>query len=264
MRADTEIALAEFGRLGERWGKAGTLRLVAQLHTLDGRLADAAAAYEEALALAAELNSREDEAYLLGRLADVYLRDGDAERAREYVLRAQVSAEERGAPWESVFIMAMLGAIEQQVGNGAEARRLQLEASRRAASMPEGHPAHGHLRALLLAVSARLAAGDGDHATAWGNARDALAAAIGTRDMPIVATVGVILAELVADDDAEVAAVMLGAAAALRGSDDVTARDIATLTERLRAALGPEHFADCYTRGKALDRDAAVERLTLG
>jgi hypothetical protein len=160
--------------------------------------------------------------------------------------------------------MAMLGAIEQQVGNRAEARRLQLEASRRAAAMPEGHPAHGHLRALLLAVSARLAADDGDQATARGNARDALAAAVGTRDMPIVATVGVILAELVADEDPEVAAGMLGAAAALRGSDDATARDIATLTERLRGALGAARFADYYGRGKALERDAAIERLTVG
>jgi hypothetical protein len=57
---------------------------------------------------------------------------------------------------------------------------------------------------------------------------------------------------------------MLGAAAALRGSDDATARDIATLTERLRGALGAARFADYYGRGKALERDAAIERLTVG
>src|SRR5207247_4276253 len=70
MRRETEIALAEFRRIGERWGLASTLRGYAHLCTLDGRLDDARAAYEEALQLAGELNSREDEGYLLGRLAD--------------------------------------------------------------------------------------------------------------------------------------------------------------------------------------------------
>ncbi|HZC72300.1 MAG TPA: BTAD domain-containing putative transcriptional regulator [Jatrophihabitans sp.] len=263
MRREIGIALGEFRRIGERWGLASTLRGVAQLHTLDGRLDEARDAYVEALGLAAELNTREDESFLLGRLADVELRRGDLDKAREHMLRARQGAEETGAPWESVFTMAMLGAIELQSGNPAEARSLQREALRRVSSMPTGHPAQGHLRAILLAIGARISYDDGDLEAARQLGRDGFDAAIGTRDMPIVAAVGVMLAEIVtAAGDPDGAAVMLGAAARLRGADDPTSRDIAKLTERLRAALGDARFADCYAQGKALDRDAAIERLT--
>jgi predicted ATPase/DNA-binding SARP family transcriptional activator len=263
MRAETEIAFAEFQRLGERWGLAGTLRGLAQLHTLDGKLDEAAAAYEEALRLAAELNSREDEGYLLGRLADVELRRGNVDVARHYVQRARVTAEESGAPWESVFTMAMLGAIEQQGGNLAEARTLQREAMRRVSSMPEGHPAQGHLRAILLGVSARISFEDGDLEAARSHVRDAFTAALGTRDMPIVGAIGVTIAEIAArSGDPDEAAVLLGAAARMRGADDPTAREIAVLTDQLRAAVGADRFAKKYGEGKALDREAAIQRLS--
>jgi hypothetical protein len=54
---------------------------------------------------------------------------------------------------------------------------------------------------------------------------------------------------------------MLGAAARLRGADDPTSREIADLTEQLRATLGDPTFEQRYQQGKALDRDAATERL---
>jgi tetratricopeptide (TPR) repeat protein len=263
MRRETGIALGEFRRIGERWGLASTLRGVAQLHTLDGRLDEARDAYLEALRLAAEFNSREDEGFLLGRLADVELRRGELDQARQHMVRARQSADENGAPWESVFTMAMLGSIEQQSGNMAEARSLQREAMRRVASMPDGHPAQGHLRAILLAIGARISFEDGDLEAARQLGREAFDSALGTRDMPIVAAVGVTLAEIVtAAGDPAGAAVMLGAAARLRGADDPTARDIATLSARLRAALGDARFDECYAQGKALDREAAIERLT--
>ncbi len=262
MRADTETALGEFRALGERWGLAGTLRSLGQLLTLDGRLDEAATAYEDALSYINELNSREDEGYLLGRLADVHLRRGDPERAREFVLRARRTADEHGAAWESLFTLAMLGAIEQQVGNAQEARRLQHEAMRRVDTMPEGHPAQSHLRAILLGVSARIATEDGELEDADRFAQEAFTAALGTRDMPIVAAVGVTIAEIVAGRGRpDTAAEMLGAAAALRGADDATAREIVALTERLREALGADEFATRYAVGKALDREAAIERL---
>jgi tetratricopeptide (TPR) repeat protein len=263
MRVETEAALTEFRRLGERWGLANSLRGLAQLHTLDGRLDEARDAYLEALRLSAEFNSREDEGFLLGRLADVELRRGNLDSAREFITRARQTAEERGTVWESAFTMAMLGAIEQQAGSVEEARRLQREAMSRVDVMPQGHPARGHLRAILLAVGARIGFEDRDleRATQLGHA--AFDAAVGTRDMPIVAAVGVMLAELVATaGDPDGAAVMLGAAARMRGADDPTGRDIATLTARLRAAIGAERFDECYAMGKALDRDAAIERLT--
>jgi hypothetical protein len=81
--------------------------------------------------------------------------------------------------------------------------------------------------------------------------------------MPVVAAVGVSLAEVTAaSGDPAQAAVMLGAAARLRGADDPTACEIVRLTERLRGELGHERFDQLYADGKALDREAAIERLT--
>ncbi len=72
-----------------------------------------------------------------------------------------------------------------------------------------------------------------------------------------------ILAELAAGaGDGSTAATMLGAAARLRGADDHTACEIVRLTTRLRAELGDDTFEQLYAAGKALDRDAAIERLT--
>ena len=262
MRENTTVALAEFRQIGERWGLANGLRLQAQLELLDGRLDDAHETYQEALALADELKSRDDECLLLGRLADIEIRRGDLDRAREYMARAKRAADESGAVWESVFTMAMLGAIEQRAGNRGEARRLQGEAMARASVMPPGHPALGHLRAILLAVGARIGFEDGDVTDARALAAESFAAAVGTRDMPVIASVGVTLAEIVATSgDAAGAAVMLGAAARLRGADDLTAREIAELADLLRGELGTEGFAERYAEGKALDRNAAIERL---
>jgi tetratricopeptide (TPR) repeat protein len=262
MRADNDTALVEFRELGERWGLAGALRGVAHLHTLDGRLDEAAEAYREAIRLTAELNSRDDEGFLFGRLADLELRRGNVASARDYVLRARAVAEERGAPVEAVFTLALLGAVEQQSGNLEEARRLQREAMRRVSTMSVQHPAYGHVHAILFAVSARIAHEDGqaDSAAAFG--RDAFTAAVGTRDLPVLAAVGVALAQIIAvEGDPAVAAQMLGAAARLRGADDPTAREIADLTTALRTTLGPTGFEQHYNAGKALHRDAAIERL---
>jgi predicted ATPase/DNA-binding SARP family transcriptional activator len=263
MRRDTETAHEEFRRLGERWGMAGTLRGMAQIHTLDGRLDEAFAAYEQALALSAELQSRDDEGFLLGRLADLEMRRGDLDSARRYVMRARITSEEHGAPIESVFTLAMLGALEQQSGNLEAAKALQRQALQRIATMPAEHPAQGHIRAILLAVSARISFEDDELDAALGYARDAFTAAVGTRDMPVVAAVGVTLAEIEADArGAASAAVMLGAAARLRGADDPTSREIAGLSAKLREELGDKQFAQLYAQGKALDRAGAIERLT--
>lgn len=262
MRRDTELALSEFEALGERWGLASTLRGLAQLHTLDGRLGDAEAAYEESMRLARELDSREDEGYLVGKLADLALRRGDIGAARRHLLRARDTADDHGSPLEGVFTLALLAAVEQQAGNSAEARTLHAEAMRRVALLPRQHLAHGHVQALLLGVGARIAQEAGDIDGAWEHARGSFAAARGTRDLPIVAAVSVGIASLVSRTDPSAAAEMLGAAARVRGADDPTDRDIVVLSERLRGELGAERFAELYARGKSLDRPQAIERLT--
>jgi tetratricopeptide (TPR) repeat protein len=261
MRRDTEAAMAAFTQLGERWGLASTLRSVGALLLLDGRLEESAAAFLEALAIYQEFESREDEGFLLAQLADIELRRGDFDAARRYLVDAQERAEENGAMLESVFTLAVIGSVEREAGNLDRARELHREAMRRITALPEQHPAQGHMRAILLGTSARIAFDDGELETAEQFAREAFAAGVATKDMPIVATIGVMLADVTARSAPEEAAVMLGASARLRGADDLTACDIRRITADLTDTLGADRFGELYAEGKALDRDTAIERL---
>ncbi|HEY7007954.1 MAG TPA: hypothetical protein VH395_03380, partial [Jatrophihabitantaceae bacterium] len=262
MSADIDIALAEFRALGERWGLANTLRGKAMLHSLAGELAAAEAAYEEALDLMAQMRSREDEAFLLVRLGEVALRRGETAKARRLMERASESAEEVGSAIESVFTLAMLAEIERQAGDMDRARALQAEANHRIATMPPSHPAEAHGRTIVLALSARFAYGEGDAAEAVRLAGDAYASAITTKDLPITASVGVLLSDIaLGAGRASVAAEMLGASAALRGADDSTSPDITRIRKALQAQLGEQEFADRYAHGKGLGREAALQRL---
>ena len=265
MRADIEIALVEFRVLGERWGLANTLGALASLHALEGRLEAADAAYAEALELMRQLKSNEDEAFLLVRRADVALRRGDADRARALMLRARELAEQSGAPMEAVFMMSMLAEIERQTGNVDLARAMNESVLARIAAMRPSHPVMAHGRAVALALAARLRLDADDRADAVPMLQQAYEASEQTRDSPIMALVGVVVAAFAAGgagtQNAEAAAEVLGAAARLRGADDHTANEIVRLTAELRAALGDDGFETAYQRGKNLDRAAAFKRI---
>ena len=263
MRADLEQALAEFRELGERWGLAATLREIALVRTLDGDLDGAETAYAEALTLMREMGSREDEVFLLVRQADLAVRRGDPEQARRHVRTAYEVAESTGSPMDSVFALAMLAQIERHAGVTDRARQLHAEASERIDALPPNHPVRNHGRAIVLATSAVLTLDDGDAAAADRMSAEALEAAVATRDMPIVAAVGVVRAEIVAaNGQAADAARLLGATARLRGAEDATSPDIIRLRTALEAELGADGFAREYAAGRALGRDEAVALLS--
>ena len=79
--------------------------------------------------------------------------------------------------------------------------------------------------------------------------------------MPIVAVAGVGMAALAqAVGAAETGAIMLGAAARVRGSDDRTDPAVALVTEDLQRVLG-EEFSEKYSEGKGLAVARAVAAL---
>ncbi|MFJ8167846.1 hypothetical protein ACIQ64_05215 [Streptomyces sp. NPDC094473] len=89
----------------------------------------------------------------------------------------------------------------------------------------------------------------------------AYAAALGSRDLPVVATVAVTVAGLAAlYGRHRDAALVLGAAARLRGAHDRTDPQIRALSRRARTALGDEGFAEAYGAGRDLDAAAALRR----
>ncbi|GAA3201209.1 hypothetical protein [Nonomuraea roseoviolacea] len=99
----------------------------------------------------------------------------------------------------------------------------------------------------------------GDLAGAEQALTKAYAAALETRDLPILALVAVNAAALAeARGRHRESAVLLGVASRLRGAHDRTDRQVRELTRRGRAVLGEEAFAAAYGEGWELDRTAAV------
>src|SRR6185312_8757873 len=82
-----------------------------------------------------------------------------------------------------------------------------------------------------------------------------------TNDRPILAAVGLAVSWWARDRGRpREAAVLVGASARLRGTDDPTSPLVIRLTRLLRADLGPE-FDACYAEGLALDATAATARI---
>jgi predicted ATPase/DNA-binding SARP family transcriptional activator len=263
MRVDTERALDTFVRLGDRWGMASCLQTLGLIETNEGDLAAALAHFQDALRYVAELGASDDEAWLNMRLADVYVRLDDLAAARTCAERAAELSSAGGSMREAIFGRVLMAEIARRTGDFDAARTLREEALERLRTMPRGHPMQGHGLAMTLAIVAKHELIDGDVELARERLIEAYETALGTRDMPIVAAVGVVGAQLAAHDGDDVrAARCLGAAARLRGADDPTGPDIAELTPLLRDRLGDAGFERAYAAGKGLGREDALEALT--
>ena len=124
--------------------------------------------------------------------------------------------------------------------------------------LPAVHPARGHVAAVVLAFASKISLDDGDLEVAAQQLTEAYRYGCATKDMPILATVGVAWALYLAKigrvaDSAKA----LGAAARLRGSNDPTQPAIASLTIAVRAELGDPAFDAAYASGNDLDVTAA-------
>ena len=260
MRADHETALARFRAVGDRWGIAMVLVSQAGVWMIDGELDAAAGALEEARALTRELGVPSQDVFIDMRLAELWTRRGELDRAREHLERV---GEERDLNREeAVFIDALRARLLWELGDRAAARELRDDLVAAVAGGFGGRPERGHARAMALTSIGLIALGDGDIAAAAEALDGAYAAAIESRDMPIVAMTGVAGAHLAARQGRPVdAAERLGAAAVLRGAEDEANLEIAGLTAELREALGEDAFGAAYARGRGAERDAALVRL---
>jgi predicted ATPase/DNA-binding SARP family transcriptional activator len=262
MREDTEVALAEFRELGERWGLGSTLRTLAMLRTLDGDLVGAEAAYREALTLMSEMGSREDEAFLRVRMADVAARRGDFLRAYELLDLADASSQASGSAMEAVVTGIVRAEFARVQGDPERARRLYEQTRVRQETIPASHPVREHTDAMMRGLSVSIACSEGRPADAVADAKLAYAASLGTKDFPIVSLVGVSTARLALGLGRPLdAARILGASTVVRGSDDPTDLGIIELRRRLSEELGADAFAAAEAEGRALDREAALARL---
>jgi predicted ATPase len=263
---ETRIAVAEavsrFRALGERWGLSNALQIVAGIRILDGDLDGADAEYNEASRLLAELGSHEDLSQVQLRLAEIAARRGDLARARELSTAARALAESGGAPMDRGIAAAWWAFFEVTWGDIDAARPLHEIAERQLARFGRTHPVREHLEAMVAATGARIAIADEDLPRAREQAGRSYHAALGGKDMPLLALASGTAAELaLALGQRELAAELLGASAAVRGYDDPTDATAVKLVPQLRAALGADRYARCRDRGQALGRAEAIERL---
>jgi predicted ATPase len=262
MRAATDEAIRRFRALGERWGLSSGLRSLGNALMLEGDLDGAEAAFTEAGRLLAELGHREDLAQINLRLAELAARQGDLAKARELSVTARSIAESAGSPIDKGIAAAWWAASEVAWGNIDAARPLHAAAERAVEQFSPAHPAREHLEAMVASTGALIAIADHDLPAAREQAVRSYRAAVGAQDMPLVALASGAVAELaLALGQPEQAAEVLGARTVVRGVADPTDPTAVKLTPLLRAALGESRFAARYDAGKALDRQAAVERL---
>jgi tetratricopeptide (TPR) repeat protein len=249
-------ALDGFRALGDRWAMAQTLDPLAELADWRGDQATSGAMLDKALALLDDLGAVEDMAVLLVRRATGLLRAGSLAAARADHERAVELAIQAGAPETMAAAYCGLGEITRIQGDLAESRRLFELALGRGAT---GWFVVRQARARALIGLGRLAEeeGDADEARSWHG--QALGLALDHHNYPAAATAVEGLAGVaVLERAGERAALLLGAATAVRGTALAGHPDVAQVTAGCEALIGTEAFAAAYRRGSALARDDAL------
>jgi predicted ATPase/DNA-binding SARP family transcriptional activator len=256
-------ALAAFRAIGDRWGIWTTLTLDTGRLINAGDLEAADAAIAEAQRAREELTPGQGNWVLGVRRADIALRRGDLDAALAFATEVR-DARNVGTD-ERIFAATAAAGVLIERGDVAGARA-QLEDA--AARLDRGEPfipQAGHGRAIIAATATRVALAEGDLEGAQRRVAEAAELAAGTRDMPLLAHVGLVAAVVAeAHGRAEQAAELLGAAEVLRGAADAMHPDVVRLTARLRAVLGEHGAAALIERGRARTPDDAVALVAPG
>ncbi|WP_405149767.1 AfsR/SARP family transcriptional regulator [Sphaerisporangium sp. NBC_01403] len=262
VRADVAAALDAFGRAGDRWGLATALPMRALLRQYDGDLDGALADLREARAQAQEFGSLSlaDEIFLDVRWIDLYLRRGEDARARAMLAAVRERAERSASPELVVIVTALEAGTWLRLGDPDRAQaRIEAAEAEMAGRPPTGGD---HGQAVVSSVRASLCLRRGDAEGAEVALARAYGAALESRDLPIMAMVAVIEAELAGlQGRHRDVALLLGAAARLRGTHDLSDRQIQAMVARGRTALGEDVFAAAYQGGWQLDGKTASLRV---
>ncbi|KOX21805.1 SARP family transcriptional regulator [Saccharothrix sp. NRRL B-16348] len=258
VRVDVAAALDAFGRTGDRWGVASALPLRALLRQYDGDLDGALADLREAKAQAREFGSLSlaDETFLDVRRIELHLRRGEDALVRAALDAVRERAERSASPELVVIVTALEAGTWLRLGDPDRAQARIEAAEARLAGEPSIGGDHG--QAIVSSTRASLCVRRGDAEGADVALARAYAAALKSRDLPIMALVAVAGAELaeLRGRHRDVAR-LLGAAARLRGAHDRTDRRIRALVTSGRTALGEDVFAAAYQDGWRLDGKTA-------
>jgi tetratricopeptide (TPR) repeat protein len=256
MLRDLTAATEQLRAVGERWGLAMSLSSYADALTKRGRFDEATAALEESMRLSQELNPEEEPAFQRIWLATMKARGGDVEGAKADLSHFVAARPDDRDGRNAAFGLMVLGEIHRATGEFDAAEECFTEAWRRQESAPLVAP---QFRGLLQAARAHLALARGDIDTARELAADAVTAALGGHDMPVVAVAALTVVALdEATGQPERAARRLGAADSIRGHPDRSSVDAERLAATLRATLGDAAYEAAYAAGRALERADAL------
>ncbi|WP_188189346.1 BTAD domain-containing putative transcriptional regulator [Nonomuraea sp. SYSU D8015] len=267
---ELETVLADFGAVGERWGKAQALDSLAVIAGWRGDWARAMGLWKDAIGLLEELGALEELVDVLVRRADAHRRAGDAGAARADGERAADLVRRTGRPELMAQVHLLLGELARAEGDLAGAGE-RFDA---ALDLPleNGVFTATGTRSRILTARGRLTEATGDVAEAGRRHRQALTAALASPLATDLAEVADGLAGHVlltgtatrTPGAAERAAVLLGVGVALRGIAVAGDVDVAGVAAEATRALGPEGFAAAFAKGAGMSRDEAVAALTSG
>ncbi|TQS17550.1 BTAD domain-containing putative transcriptional regulator [Microbispora hainanensis] len=259
--ADLVLALDQFRTIGDRWGVGNCLSVLAETNAMRGDLQAAVPVMEEAIALLEEVGSVEETPYLRTRLAVTLNATGDRRAAEEVLRETERLCDATGDPIGMAGVRHVRGDLARAGGDLDAARRHYDEAVRLLSStwtIPQ-------FQATLTTSLGLLAEQEGDVAAARALHDKALTIAVESNDAPVIGHVLVGHAALAArDGDHARAAVILGGADAVRGFVHGLSVDHRRVADAVRAALGPEEFARCRERGRAMSRDEVLAFASAG
>ncbi|SEB42890.1 Predicted ATPase [Amycolatopsis tolypomycina] len=247
---------AQFRALGERWGLSMALDHLSQLLTWRGEYAAAVPLMDEALGLMHEIGATDDVADLICRRAWTHLLAGDHARAHADYELAAATASRSGMPESRAAAYVGLANLARLSGDLVAARELGERALTECAG---GSFAAESVRATASISLGRLALAEGDRSSAVSLHRSALLIGKQWNASDVVAFALEGLAEAAQPPQA---AVLLGAAAAVRGTAISGDPDVSAVRRRLVESLGVAGFERAYRAGLGMTAQKALEHLT--
>ena len=259
--ADCAAALDQFRAIGDPWGIAVCLFQMAEFAALRADHAQAVAALAEAEQIGLEIDAWGDMAYIIGSLAVARARAGDIDGARADLGRAERAAADRAQDNADEWLVLSAAEVEWRAGDLAAAARRCEAALAGVAKRDKDTAWWVSVRAQAQARLAMITLEAGGDA---GRCRDLLAEALPAaagwvENPPLAAVIDSVAAAVVTRDGAaDVAATLLGAAHTVRGAFDESSPVAPRARETARRALGDAAFDGAYSRGRELDREAAL------
>ncbi|WP_232661018.1 BTAD domain-containing putative transcriptional regulator [Pseudonocardia sp. TRM90224] len=255
-RVEITEAVTAFRSIGDRWALALALSELAALRSWLGEWDESLALTDEAMTLMAQTGATEETAELRSRRADTFRRSGDLGAAAAEFRHSLDIARHTAAPDMASLAVAGLADVARQEGRTAEAAELYRDAL---AGCPSGLFSSEEIRARIHLGLSALALTAGNRTAAEEQLRGAVASAMRTSNLHVVALVAEATAGVaLLDGDAERAATLLGTGHALRGIPIAGDPDRARLLDECTSRLGATRCAVAYARGSSLSRTQAL------